>query len=94
VAQPGAAVGGATTFGDEAGEAAEAGADAAGADEAGAEAAEDEGAATVVDAEATGGGGAVDELPAAHPATTAPVAANPASRSNNEAEPVITNHPF
>jgi hypothetical protein len=40
------------------------------------------------------GGGAEDELPAAHPASTAPAAATPASLSNNETEPVITNHPF
>jgi hypothetical protein len=92
VAQPGAAAadGDATACGDNA--------DEAGADEAGAEAAvdaaEDEGAANVVDAEDTGGGGAEDELPAAHPATTAPAAANPAILSNNEKEPVITNHPF
>jgi len=47
-----------------------------------------------VDAEDTGGGGAEDELPAAHPATTAPTAVKPASLSNNETEPVITHHPF
>jgi hypothetical protein len=93
VAQPGAADGGATACGDDAGEADEAGADEAGAEEA-ADAAEDDGAANVVDAEDTGGGGAEDELPAAHPATTVPAAANPASLSNNETEPVITNHPF
>jgi hypothetical protein len=46
-----------------------------------------------VEAVDTGGGGADDEL-AAHPATTAPAAVNPASLSNNETEPVITNHPF
>jgi hypothetical protein len=40
------------------------------------------------------GGDAEDELPAAQPASTAPAAATPASLSNNETEPVITNHPF
>ncbi len=61
-----------------------------------ADAAADEGvdaAATVEVAEDTGGE-AEDELPAAHPARTAPAAATPASLSNNETEPVITNHPF
>jgi hypothetical protein len=48
---------------------------------------------TVEVAEDTGGE-AEDELPAAHPASTAPAAATPASLSNNETEPVITNHPF
>jgi hypothetical protein len=75
---------------DEAG--AVAGAEDAAAD---ADAAEDEGADTDVVAEDTGGG-AEDELPAAHPAITAPAAAIPASLSNNEngREPVITNHSF
>jgi hypothetical protein len=50
---------------------------------------------TDVVAEDTGGGGAEeDELPTAHPASTAPAAATPASLSNNETEPVITHHPF
>ena len=53
----------------------------------------DAGADTDVLADDTGGG-AEDELPAAHPASTAPAAATPASLSNNETEPVITNHPF
>ena len=100
VAQPGAADGGGTTFADadepgvegvedaEDPEAAEEAEDAAEAEEA-----EDAGADTDVVAEDTGGG-AEDELPAAHPATTAPAAATPASLSNNETEPVITNHPF
>jgi hypothetical protein len=72
----------------------DAGAEDAGAEEAGA--AEDAGADTDVVAEDTTGGGAEDELPAAHPATTAPAAAIPASLSNNEngVEPVITNHSF
>jgi len=67
-----------------------------GAEDAAADAA-DEGADapdTDVVAEDTGGGGAEDELPTAHPASTAPAAAIPASLSNNEMEPVITNHPF
>ena len=93
VAQPAAADGGATTCADtdEAGVA-----DAVVPEEAAEEAedaAEDEGADTDVVADDTGGG-AEDELPAAHPATTAPAAATPASLSNNETEPVITNHPF
>lgn len=95
MAQPGAALGGATACGDDECEAAaeDAGAEAAGVEET-EDAAADEGAAKVVDADATGGGGAEDELPAAHPATTAPAAASPASLSNNETEPVITNHSF
>jgi len=96
VAQPGAAAGGATACGDVAGVA---DVDEAGAEEAADAAADDaadddEGADKVVEAEATGAGGAEDELPAAHPATTAPAAVNPASLSNNEIEPAITNHPF
>jgi hypothetical protein len=91
VAQPAATedVGAPTACADEAG--AVAGAEEAGADDA----AEDEGADTDVVADDTGGG-AEDELPAAHPATTAPAAAIPASLSNNEngTEPVITNHSF
>ena len=85
MAQPGAAVGGATACADVAGEgdvdeAADEGADAPDTD---------------VVAEDTGGGGAEeDELPTAHPASTAPAAATPASLSNNETGPVITNHPF
>jgi hypothetical protein len=67
---------------------------AAAAEDAAADEAEDDGADTDVDAEDTGAGGAEDELAAAHPATTAPTAAKPASLSNNETEPVITNHPF
>jgi hypothetical protein len=96
VAHPGAAAadGGATAWADFDGEA---GADDAGVAAAEEAAAEDEGtdagADTVVDAEDTGGG-TEDELPAAHPVTTAPAAATPASLSNNETEPVITHHPF
>jgi hypothetical protein len=69
-----------------------------GAEDAAADVAADEGADapdTDVVAEDTGGGGAEeDELPTAHPASTAPAAATPASLSNNETEPVITHHPF
>ena len=95
MAQPGAAAGGATACGDVEGlaDVDEAGAEEA-ADDAEDDAAEDEGADTVVEAEATGAGGAEDEVPAAHPATTAPATADPASLSNNEIEPVITNHSF
>jgi hypothetical protein len=81
VAQPGAAAACADVAG-------EADVEEAGAEAAAEDAAEDEGADTVVEAEATGG--AEDELPAAQPATTDPAAANPASLSNNETEPVIT----
>ena len=97
VAQPGAPAGGATACDDVAGvadvvEAGVAAAEDAAADDAAED--EDEGADNVVEAEATGAGGAEDELPAAHPATTAPAAVNPASLSSNETEPVITNHSF
>jgi hypothetical protein len=67
-----------------------------GAEDAAADEAAEEGADapdTDVVAEDTGGG-AEDELPTAHPASTEPAAATPASLSNNEMEPVITNHPF
>ena len=95
MAQPGAADGGATACADCPGEADVDEAGVAAAEDAAADAAEDEdeGADKVVEAEDTGGG-AEDELPAAHPATTAPAAATPASLSNNETEPVITHHPF
>jgi len=93
VAQPAGTedVGAPTACADEDEAGAVAGAEDAGADDA----AEDEGADTDVVAEDTGSG-AEDELPAAHPATTAPAAATPASLSNNEneIEPVITNHSF
>jgi hypothetical protein len=93
VAQPDAAEddGAATACGDDDDEAGEA--DEAGADDGADDAAEDEGADADVVAEDTGGG-VEEELPAAHPATTDPAAATPASLSNNEIEPVITNHPF
>ena len=98
VAQPGApdAEGGATACADDPAEAGIDEAGAEGADDAAADEAADEGADaadTDVVAEDTGGD-AEDELPAAHPASTAPAAATPASLSNNETEPVITNHPF
>jgi hypothetical protein len=96
VAQPGApdAEGGATACADDPDEgcpdeAGADGADDAAADEAAGAAAPD----TDVVADDTGGGGE-DELPTAHPASTAPAAATPATLSNNETEPVITNHPF
>ena len=96
VAQPGVAEedGAPTACGDDDEAGADAGADDA-AEDAADDAAEDAGADRVDVAEDTGGG-AEDELPAAHPATTAPAAAIPASLSNNENEtgPVITNHPF
>jgi len=98
VAQPGAPptdVGGATAWADDPDEAGADEAGVEGADDTAADEAADEGADrpdTVEVAEDTGG--AEDELPAAHPASTAPAAATPASLSNNETEPVITNHPF
>jgi hypothetical protein len=101
VAQPSAALpldpgdddagpdGAVTVFGDETPDD-EAEAEAADDDEA----ADDEAADVVADAEE-----AADEdvPPAAHPAaaaTAAPAASAPPSRSKNEAEPIITNHPF
>jgi hypothetical protein len=98
VAQAGAAAGCATACGDVAGfadvvEAGEAGVEEA-EDAAADDAAADEGADNVVEAEDTGAGGAEDELPAAHPVTTAPAAATPASLSNNKTVPAITNHSF
>ncbi len=67
-----------------------------GADDPAADEAADEGvdAADTVEVAEDTGGEAEDELPEAHPASTAPAAATPASLSNNETEPVITNHPF
>jgi hypothetical protein len=76
---------------------------AAGADDEATAGAEDDaaaaGEATDEDAVAAGAVEAAvdDELPLAHPAaatTTAPAASAPPSRSNIEAEPFITNHPF
>lgn len=97
VAQPGApaADGGAPACADDPDEAGADEAGVAGAEDAAADEAAEEGAdAPDTDVVAEDTGGAEDELPTAHPARTAPAAATPASLSNNEMEPVITNHPF